>query len=187
MLWTLLCFISGTALGVLHFWSHITKRTQRTGRTDSRMSSSKLSGRQKHLMKELPTLYELLITATSTGTDPTLALRAITRHATTLCPKLSEQLEHASKSSRVAGAESSLCLFNPLNDLLEIVNNTNDASNLNDLLRAQQDLLMESIKEQKERELRTIPLKMIPVAIIFCTPLLLAILLAPLVVACQHM
>jgi len=147
--------------------------------------------RQAQVLKELPIILDLMIVCAQAGLGLMLAVDKVSKEVAMSCPVLSTELQQLIADVKVF-AKSVPHAMREMGERCGVDELINMASALiaaeakgSDIsypLRQQADALRDRLKRKKEEEAGKVPVKMVPVIMIFVMPLILCPMLGPAVV-----
>ena len=147
--------------------------------------------RQAQVLKELPIILDLMIVCAQAGLGLMLAVDKVSKEVIISCPVLAIELQQLIADVKVF-AKSVPHAMREMGERCGVDELINMASALiaaeakgSDIsypLRQQADALRDRLKRKKEEEAGKVPVKMVPVIMIFVMPLILCPMLGPAVV-----
>lgn len=153
--------------------------------------ASRVRKRQQEILRELPTIIELLIVCAQAGLGLLMAVDKVSREVTESCPVLGGELAQLiqdvklfSKSVPIALREmGERCGVDELINMASaLIAAEQKGADISYPLRQQGEALRDRLKRKKEEEASKTPVKMVPVIMLFIMPLILAPMLGPAVV-----
>jgi tight adherence protein C len=147
--------------------------------------------RQNEILRELPTVIDLLIVCAQAGLGLMLAVDKVGREAEDSCPVICIELQQLiqdvkifAKSVPVAMREmGERCGVDELISMASaLIAAEQKGADISYPLKQQGEALRERLKRKKEEEAAKVPVKMVPVIMLFIMPLILAPMLGPAVV-----
>lgn len=147
--------------------------------------------RQAQILKELPTVIDLLIVCAQAGLGLLMGVDKVGREIGESCPVLSVELQQLiqdvklfAKSVPIALKEmGERCGVDELVNLASaLIAAESKGADISYPLKAQGEALRERLKRKKEEEASKTPVKMVPVIMLFVMPLILAPMLGPALV-----
>ncbi|HEY9719560.1 MAG TPA: type II secretion system F family protein [Trichormus sp.] len=147
--------------------------------------------RQNLILRELPTIIDLLIVCAQAGLGLMLGVDKVSRECLDSCPTLCIEMQQLiqdvkifAKSVPIAMREmGERCGVDELISMASaLIAAEQKGADISYPLRQQGDALRERLKRKKEEEAAKVPVKMVPVIMIFIMPLILAPMLGPAVV-----
>ncbi len=153
--------------------------------------SGRVKKRQDQILRELPTIIDLLIVCAQAGLGLLMAVDKVSKEVTTSCPILSVEMAQLINDVKIF-AKSVPHALREMGERCGVDELINMASaliaaeakgaDISYPLRQQADALRDRLKRKKEEEAGKVPVKMVPVIMIFVMPLILAPMLGPAVV-----
>ncbi len=153
--------------------------------------SGRAKGRQNEILKELPTMIDLLIVCAQAGLGLLMSVDKVSKEAKESCPLLSSELEQMindikifAKSVPIALREmGERCGVGELISMASaLIAAESKGADLSYPLRQQGEALRDRLKRKKEEEAAKVPVKMIPIIMIFIMPLIMAPMLGPAII-----
>jgi tight adherence protein C len=147
--------------------------------------------RQNQVLRELPTVIDLLIVCAQAGLGLMMGVDKISREVTDSCPVLCIEMQQLiqdvkifAKSVPIAMREmGERCGVDELISMASaLIAAEQKGADISYPLRQQADALRERLKRKKEEEAAKVPVKMVPVIMMFVMPLILAPMLGPAIV-----
>ncbi len=152
---------------------------------------SRVKARQAEIIKELPTIIDLLIVCAQAGLGLLMCVDKVSKEVSDSCPVLSQELKQLindvkifAKSVPHALAEmGERCGVEELiNMAASLIAAETKGADISYPLRQQSEALRDKIKRKKEEEASKTPVKMVPVIMLFIMPLILCPMLGPAVI-----
>jgi tight adherence protein C len=153
--------------------------------------ASRVKQRQDQILKELPIIIDLMIVCAQAGLGMMLAVDKVSKEVGISCPILSVELQQLIADVKVF-AKSVPHALREMGERCGVDELINMASaliaaeakgaDMSYPLRQQADALRDRLKRRKEEEAGKVPVKMVPVIMIFVMPLILCPMLGPAVV-----
>ncbi len=153
--------------------------------------AGRVKKRQDQILRELPTIIDLLIVCAQAGLGLLMAVDKVSKEVTTSCPILSVEMAQLINDVKIF-AKSVPHALREMGERCGVDELINMASaliaaeakgaDISYPLRQQADALRDRLKRKKEEEAGKVPVKMVPVIMIFVMPLILAPMLGPAVV-----
>lgn len=144
--------------------------------------------RQQRILQELPTVIELLVVCSQAGLSLMGALDKVGKEAFDACPTLCDEMQQLISDVKVF-AKSAANGFQEMADRCCVDELTNLAgallaaetkgADLSYPLKQQAEAVRTRLKRKREEEASTVPVKMVPVIMIFIMPLILFPMLGP--------
>lgn len=153
--------------------------------------AGRVKNRQTQILKELPTVIDLLIVCAQAGLGLLMGVDKVGREIGESCPILSVELQQLiqdvklfAKSVPIALKEmGERCGVDELVNLASaLIAAEAKGADISYPLKAQGEALRERLKRKKEEEASKTPVKMVPVIMLFVMPLILAPMLGPALV-----
>jgi tight adherence protein C len=147
--------------------------------------------RQNQILKELPTIIDLLIVCAQAGLGLLMAVDKVSKEVIDTCPILCVEMQQLiqdvkifAKSVPIAMREmGERCGVDELISMASaLIAAEQKGADISYPLRQQAEALRERLKRKKEEEAAKVPVKMVPVIMLFVMPLILAPMLGPAVV-----
>ncbi len=147
--------------------------------------------RQNQILRELPTIIDLLIVCAQAGLGLLMAVDKVSKEVIDTCPILCIEMQQLiqdvkifAKSVPVAMREmGERCGVDELISMASaLIAAEQKGADISYPLRQQAEALRERLKRKKEEEAAKVPVKMVPVIMLFVMPLILAPMLGPAVV-----
>lgn len=147
--------------------------------------------RQAQILRELPVIIDLLIVCAQAGLGLMMAVDKVSKEVIDTCPVLCQEMQQLiqdvkifAKSVPVAMREmGERCGVDELISMASaLIAAEQKGADISYPLRQQAEALRERLKRKKEEEAAKVPVKMVPVIMIFVMPLILAPMLGPAVV-----
>ncbi len=147
--------------------------------------------RQNQILKELPTIIDLLIVCAQAGLGLLMAVDKVSKEVIDTCPILCIEMQQLiqdvkifAKSVPIAMREmGERCGVDELISMASaLIAAEQKGADISYPLRQQAEALRERLKRKKEEEAAKVPVKMVPVIMLFVMPLILAPMLGPAVV-----
>ncbi len=147
--------------------------------------------RQNQILRELPTIIDLLIVCAQAGLGLMLAVDKVSKEVGDTCPVLATEMQQLiqdvkifAKSVPIAMREmGERCGVDELISMAAaLIAAEQKGADISYPLRQQGEALRERLKRKKEEEAAKTPVKMVPVIMMFIMPLILAPMLGPAVV-----
>ena len=147
--------------------------------------------RQALILRELPTIIDLLIICAQAGLGLMLAVDKVSREVEESCPVLCIEMQQLiqdvkifAKSVPVAMREmGERCGVDELISMASaLIAAEQKGADISYPLRQQGEALRDRLKRKKEEEAAKVPVKMVPVIMVFIMPLIMAPMLGPAIV-----
>lgn len=153
--------------------------------------AGRVKKRQDAILRELPTIIDLLIVCAQAGLGLLMAVDKVSKEVSMSCPILSVEMAQLINDVKIF-AKSVPHALREMGERCGVDELINMASaliaaeakgaDISYPLRQQADALRDRLKRKKEEEAGKVPVKMVPVIMIFVMPLILAPMLGPAVV-----
>jgi tight adherence protein C len=153
--------------------------------------AGRVSQRHKQILKELPTVIDLLIVCAQAGLGLLMCIEKVAKETEMSCPVLASELKQMMNDVKIfakavphALAEmGERCGVEELTNVAaSLIAAESKGSDISYPLRQQSEALRDRLKRRKEEEASKTPVKMVPVIVIFVMPLILCPMLGPAVV-----
>jgi tight adherence protein C len=153
--------------------------------------SSRVKERQNQILRELPTVIDLLIVCAQAGLGLLMGVDKVSKEvggsAPILCTEMQQLIQDVkmfAKSVPVAMREmGERCGVDELINMASaLIAAEQKGADISYPLRQQGDALRDRLKRKKEEEAAKVPVKMVPIIMLFVMPLILAPMLGPAVV-----
>lgn len=153
--------------------------------------AGRVKKRQNEILKELPTIIDLLIVCAQAGLGLLMGVDKVSKEVMDSCPILCTELQQLihdvkmfAKSVPFAMREmGERCGVDELISMASaLIAAEQKGADISYPLRQQAEALRERLKRKKEEEAAKVPVKMVPVIMLFVMPLILAPMLGPAVV-----
>ncbi|HNM49788.1 MAG TPA: type II secretion system F family protein, partial [Candidatus Obscuribacter sp.] len=153
--------------------------------------AGRVKARQTDILRELPIIIDLLIVCAQAGLGLMLAVDKVSKEVTESCPILSVELQQLIADVKVFAKTVPYALreMGERCGVDELINMASaliaaeaKGADMSYPLRQQADALRDRLKRKKEEEAGKVPVKMVPVIMIFVMPLILCPMLGPAVV-----
>jgi tight adherence protein C len=153
--------------------------------------SSRVKARQNQILRELPTVIDLLIVCAQAGLGLLMGIDKVSKEVGGSAPILSTEMQQLiqdvkmfAKSVPVAMREmGERCGVDELINMASaLIAAEQKGADISYPLRQQGDALRDRLKRKKEEEAAKVPVKMVPVIMLFVMPLILCPMLGPAVV-----
>jgi len=147
--------------------------------------------RQSQILRELPTVIDLLIVCAQAGLGLLMGVDKVSKEVTDSAPVLCTELQQLiqdvklfAKSVPVAMREmGERCGVDELINMASaLIAAEQKGADISYPLRQQGDALRERLKRKKEEEAAKVPVKMVPIIMLFVMPLILCPMLGPAIV-----
>lgn len=147
--------------------------------------------RQNEILRELPTMIDLLIVCAQAGLGLLMAVDKVSKETQETCPILSVEMQQLINDVKIFAKSVPIALREMgercgVDELIAMASALIAAeakgADISYPLRQQGEALRDRLKRKKEEEAAKVPVKMVPVIMIFIMPLILAPMLGPAVV-----
>jgi tight adherence protein C len=153
--------------------------------------AGRAKSRQETILKELPTIIDLLIVCAQAGLGLLMAVDKVSRETSTSCPVLSAEMEQLINDVKMFAKPVAIAMREMgercgVQELVSIASALiaaeSKGADISYPLRQQGEALRERLKRKKEEEAAKVPVKMVPVIMLFIMPLILCPMLGPAVI-----
>jgi tight adherence protein C len=153
--------------------------------------ASRVKARQKEIIRELPTIIDLLIVCAQAGLGLLSCIDKVSKEVRDTCPVLSSELIQLINDVKIfaKSAPHALAELGERCGVEEVINLASSliaaetkGADISYPLRQQSVALREKLKRKKEEEASKVPVKMVPVIMLFVMPLILCPMLGPAVI-----
>jgi len=147
--------------------------------------------RQNVILRELPTIIDLLIVCAQAGLGLLMAVDKVSKETQDSCPTLAVEMEQLINDIKIFAKSVPIALREMgercgVEDLIAMASALIAAeakgADISYPLRQQGEALRDRLKRKKEEEAAKVPVKMIPVIMVFVMPLLMCPMLGPAVI-----
>jgi tight adherence protein C len=147
--------------------------------------------RQNQILRELPTIIDLLIVCAQAGLGLLMAVDKVGKETVETCPVLAIEMQQLINDVKIFAKSVPIALREMgercgVDELIAMASALIAAeakgADISYPLRQQGEALRDRLKRKKEEEAAKVPVKMVPVIMIFVMPLILAPMLGPAVV-----
>jgi len=147
--------------------------------------------RKAQILRELSTIVDLLIVCAQAGLGLLMCIDKVSKEAGDSCPVLASEFQQFMNDVKIFAKATSNALQDMANrcgsdEMHGIVSSLiaaeSKGSDISYPLRQQADALRDRLKRKKEEEAAKVPVKMVPVIVVFVLPLILVPLLGPAIV-----
>jgi len=151
----------------------------------------RVKNRQNIILKELPTMIDLLIVCAQAGLGLLMAVDKVSKETKESCPTLAGELEQLINDVKIFAKSVPIALREMgercgVSELVSMASALIAAeakgADMSYPLRQQAEALRDRLKRKKEEEAAKVPVKMIPIIMIFIMPLIMAPMLGPAIV-----
>lgn len=153
--------------------------------------SGRVKKRQDAIVNELPTVIDLMIVCAQAGLGLLMCIDKVRKEIHGTCPNLATELEQMINDVKVFAKSVPIAL----KDMGErcgveeistmsgaLISAESKGSDISYPLRQQASALRDRLKRKREEEAAKVPVKMVPVIMVFVMPLILAPMLGPAVI-----
>ncbi|CAN5334531.1 hypothetical protein BH10CYA1_BH10CYA1_15690 [soil metagenome] len=158
--------------------------------------SSRSKKRQSQILRELPVVIDLLLVCAQAGVGLLNAMEKISKETEDTCPILCTELQQmiqevkvfAKSAGSAFGNMADRCGVDELSSLASaLVAAEQKGSDISYPLKQQASAIRDRLKRKKEEEAAKVPVKMVPVIMLFVMPLILVPMLGPAIftIYCQ--
>ncbi|MBY0359378.1 MAG: type II secretion system F family protein [Candidatus Obscuribacterales bacterium] len=153
--------------------------------------SSRVKRRQNQILRELPTVIDLLIVCAQAGLGLIVCIDKVQKEVRDTCPELTSELEQMIQDVKVFAKSVPVALKDMgercgVEDITQLASSLISAeskgSDISYPLRQQAIALRDKLKRKKEEEASKTPVKMVPVIMAFVMPLILCPMLGPAII-----
>lgn len=153
--------------------------------------ASRVTRRRQQIVSELPTILDLLIVCAQAGLGLLMGLQKVAQEVAEPCPVIAGELEQVLQEVKLFGKSTAVALrtMGERSGVDEVINLASaliaaeqKGSDISYPLRQQAEALRDRIKRKKEEEAAKVPVKMVPVIMVFIMPLIMAPMLGPAIV-----
>ncbi len=147
--------------------------------------------RQNTLLRELPTIIDLMIVCAQAGLGLLMAVDKVGKETADSCPIMAAEMQQLISDVKIFAKSVPIALREMgercgVDELISMASALIAAeakgSDISYPLRQQGEALRERLKRKKEEEAAKVPVKMIPVIMIFVMPLIMAPMLGPAII-----
>ncbi len=144
--------------------------------------------RQQRILQELPTIIELLVVCAQAGLSLMGALDKVSKEVFDSCPILCDEMQQLINDVKVFAKSAASgfqemadrCCVDELTNLAgALLAAENKGADLSYPLKQQAEAVRTRLRRKREEEASTVPVKMVPVIMIFIMPLILFPMLGP--------
>ncbi|HEY9785973.1 MAG TPA: type II secretion system F family protein [Candidatus Obscuribacterales bacterium] len=153
--------------------------------------ASRVKKRQAKILAELPTIIDLLIVCAQAGLGLLMGVDKVSKEIGDSCPILAQELEQLINDVKIFAKSVPIALREMgercgvdelINMASALIAAEQKGSDISYPLKQQAEALRDRMKRKKEEEAAKVPVKMVPVIMVFIMPLILAPMLGPAVV-----
>lgn len=147
--------------------------------------------RKEKIVSELPVALDLLIVCAQAGTGLLVCIDKVQKETIETCPNLSKEFQQMIQDIKIFGKSSGMALREMgercgvediVNMASALISAESKGSDISYPLKQQSSALRDKLKRKREEEAAKIPVKMVPVIMIFVMPAILCPLLGPAVI-----
>ena len=153
--------------------------------------AGRVKKRQDLILNELPTTIDLMIVCAQAGLGLLMCIDKVQKETRDTCPNLSAELEQLIQDVKVFAKSVPIALKDMgercgVEDITSmssaLISAESKGSDISYPLRQQATALRDKLKRKKEEEASKVPVKMVPVIMMFVMPLILCPMLGPAVI-----
>src|SRR5579875_2118331 len=157
--------------------------------------ATRVKKRQAQVLKELPTVIDLLIVCAQAGLGLLMCVDKVPKEISESCPVLHAELRQLLNDVKIfaKSVAHALAEMGERCGVEELVNMASaliaaetKGSDISYPLRQQSEALRDKMKRKKEEEASKVPVKMVPVIMMFIMPLILCPMLGPAVITIMN-
>jgi tight adherence protein C len=150
--------------------------------------AGRVNTRKGEILKELPTIIDLLIVCAQAGLGLLMAVDKVSKETTKSCPILASEMTQLIQDVKIFAKSVPISLREMgercgneelISMASALIAAEAKGADMSYPLRQQSEALRERLKRKKEEEAAKVPVKMVPVIMIFVMPLTLAPMLGP--------
>lgn len=159
------------------------------------MLAGRVKQRQNQIFKELPTVIDLLIVCAQAGLGMLMCVDKVSKEVGDSCPVLGTELKQLLNDVKVFAKSVPHALFEmgercgvePLTSMASaLIAAETKGSDISYPLKMQAAALRDKMKRKKEEEASKVPVKMVPVIMVFVMPLILCPMLGPAIITIMN-
>ncbi|MBI4534230.1 MAG: type II secretion system F family protein [Candidatus Melainabacteria bacterium] len=153
--------------------------------------AGRVKARQAQVLKELPTIIDLLIVCAQAGLGLLMCVDKVSKEVAETCPVLSSELKQLINDVKIfaKSVPHALAEMGERCGVEELINMASaliaaetKGSDISYPLRQQSEALRDRLKRRKEEQAAKVPVKMVPVIMLFIMPLIMCPMLGPAVI-----
>jgi tight adherence protein C len=153
--------------------------------------ASRVKARQSEILRELPTIIDLLIVCAQAGLGLLMCVDKVSKEVYESCPVLSSEMKQLLNDVKIfaKSVPHALAEMGERCGVEELINMASaliaaetKGSDISYPLRQQSEALRDKMKRRREEEASKVPVKMVPVIMMFVMPLILCPMLGPAVI-----
>lgn len=153
--------------------------------------ASRVKARQAEVLRELPTIIDLLIVCAQAGLGLLMCVDKVSKETAESCPVLSAEMKQLINDVKIfaKSVPHALAEMGERCGVEELINVASSliaaetkGSDISYPLKQQSEALREKMKRRREEEASKVPVKMVPVIMMFIMPLILCPMLGPAVI-----
>lgn len=153
--------------------------------------SGRVKNRQNQILRELPSIIDLLIVCAQAGLGLLMAVDKVSKESKESCPTLAGEMEQLINDVKIFAKSVPISLREMgercgVDDLVSMASALIAAeakgADISYPLKQQSEALRDRLKRRKEEEAAKVPVKMIPVIMVFIMPLIMAPMLGPAII-----
>lgn len=150
--------------------------------------ASRVKARQAEILRELPTIIDLLIVCAQAGLGLLSCVDKVSKEVAESCPVLGSEMRQLLNDVKIFAKSVAHALADMgercgveelVNMAAALISAETKGSDISYPLRQQSEALREKMKRKKEEEASKVPVKMVPVIMFFIMPLILCPMLGP--------
>lgn len=151
----------------------------------------RVNKRKAQILRELPTVVDLLIVCAQAGLGLLMCIEKVAKESAESCPVLASELQQlmndvkifAKATTNALQDMANRCGSEEINGIVSsLIAAESKGSDISYPLRQQAEALRDRLKRKKEEEAAKVPVKMVPVIVVFVMPLILCPLLGPAII-----
>jgi tight adherence protein C len=153
--------------------------------------AARVKQRQQQILRELPTIIDLLVVCAQAGLGLMMAVDKVSREVEESCPVLCGEMQQLIQDVKIFAKSVPMAMREMgercgvdelINMASALIAAEQKGADISYPLRQQGTAIRERLKRKKEEEAAKVPVKMVPVIMIFIMPLILAPMLGPAIV-----
>ncbi len=150
--------------------------------------AGRASARKEQILKELPTIIDLLIVCAQAGLGLLMAVDKVSKETSKTCPVLAAEMSQLISDVKIFAKSVPISLREMgercgneelISMASALVAAEAKGADMSYPLRQQSEALRERLKRKKEEQAAKVPVKMVPVIMLFVMPLIMAPMLGP--------
>jgi tight adherence protein C len=156
---------------------------------------TRVKARQQEILKELPTVIDLLIVCAQAGLGLLSCVDKVSKEVSTTCPVLGSEMRQLLNDVKIFAKSVAHALADMgercgveelVNMAAALISAETKGSDISYPLRQQSAALRERMKRKREEEASKTPVKMVPVIMFFIMPLILCPMLGPALITIMN-